>query len=94
MQNGEGQYQEKNALNFRRISNSRNESRNIEAYENLEDYLNMTVENAIIDYYNSEEFEKFKANEEIIEYDKAFYQEKKFSIFEDFGFLRLIKGHY
>ena len=89
MQNGEGQYQEKNALNFRRISNSRNEAGNIEAYENLEEYLNMTIENAIIDYYNSEEFEKFKANEEIIEYDRAFYQEKKFSILEDFGFLRL-----
>ena len=54
----------------------------------------MTIENAIIDYYNSEEFEKFKANEEIIEYDRAFYQEKKFSILEDFGFLRLIKGNY
>ena len=94
MQNGEGQYQEKNALNFRRISNSRNEAGNIEAYENLEEYLNMTIENAIIDYYNSEEFEKFKANEEIIEYDRAFYQEKKFSILESFGFLRLIKGHY
>ena len=94
MQNGEGQYQEKNALNFRRISNSRNEAGNIEAYENLEEYLNMTIENAIIDYYNSEEFEKFKANEEIIEYDRAFYQEKKFSILEDFGFLRLIKGNY
>ena len=40
------------------------------------------------------EFEEFRANEEIIEYDGAFYKEKKFSLLQDYGFLRLIKGHY
>ena len=94
MQNGEGQYQEKNELNFRTIFNSRNEAGNVQAYDNLVEYLNKTVEEVIIDYYNSDEFEEFRANEEIIEYDGAFYKEKKFSLLQDYGFLRLIKGHY
>ena len=65
-----------------------------QAYDNLVEYLNKTVEEVIIDYYNSDEFEEFRANEEIIEYDGAFYKEKKFSLLQDYGFLRLIKGHY
>ena len=94
MQNGEGQYQEKNELNFITILNSRDEAGNVQAYDNLVEYLNKTVEEVIIDYYNSDEFEEFRANEEIIEYDGAFYKEKKFSLLQDYGFLRLIKGHY
>ena len=94
MQNGEGQYQEKNELNFITIFNSRDEAGNVQAYNNLVEYLNKTVEEVIIDYYNSEEFDEFRANEEIIEYDGAFYKEKKFSLLQDYGFLRLIRGHY
>ena len=54
----------------------------------------MTMEEVIIDYYNSDEFENFITNEKIIEFDIEFYKEKKFSILKDFGFLRLIKGKY
>ena len=84
----------KNELNFITILNSRDEAGNVQAYDNLVEYLNKTVEEVIIDYYNSDEFEEFRANEEIIEYDGAFYKEKKFSLLQDYGFLRLIKGHY
>ena len=94
MKNGEGQSQEKNALNFITIFNSRNEAGNIQAYDRLVEYLNMTMEEVIIDYYNSKEFENFITNEKIIEFDIEFYKEKKFSILKDFGFLRLIKGKY
>ena len=52
----------------------------------------MTAEEIVIEFYNSDEFKKFKTNKEIIEMDKAFFQEKKFSLLEDFGFLKLIKG--
>ena len=94
MQNKEGQHQEKNALNFSRIFKLRNKAGNLQAYDNLVEYLNKTMEEAIKDYYTSDEFKNFIANEEIIEYDKAFYKEKKFSILQDYGFLRLIKGQY
>ena len=94
MQNKEGQNQEKNALNFSRIFKLRNKAGNLQAYDNLVEYLNKTMEEVIKDYYNSDEFKNFIANEEIIEYDKAFYKEKKFSILQDYGFLRLIKGQY
>ena len=72
----------------------RNKAGNIQTYDNLVEYLNKTMEEAIKDYYTSDEFKNFIANEEIIEYDKAFYKEKKFSILQDYGFLRLIKGQY
>ena len=94
MQNKEGQNQEKNALNFSRIFKLRNKAGNLQAYDNLVEYLNKTMEEAIKDYYTSDEFKNFIANEEIIEYDNAFYKEKKFSILQDYGFLRLIKGQY
>ena len=94
MQNKEGQHQEKNALNFSRIFKLRNKAGNLQAYDNLVEYLNKTMEEVIKDYYTSDEFKNFIANEEIIEYDKAFYKEKKFSILQDYGFLRLIKGQY
>lgn len=94
MQNKEGQNQEKNALNFSRIFNLRNKAGNLQAYDNLVEYLNKTMEEVIKDYYTSDEFKNFITNEEIIEYDKAFYKEKKFSILQDYGFLRLIKGQY
>ena len=94
MQNKEGQNQEKNALNFSRIFKLRNKAGNLQAYDNLVEYLNKTMEEVIKDYYTSDEFKNFIANEEIIEYDKAFYKEKKFSILQDYGFLRLIKGQY
>ena len=94
MQNKEGQNQEKNALNFSRIFKLRNKAGNLQAYDNLVEYLNKTMEEAIKDYYTSDEFKNFITNEEIIEYDKAFYKEKKFSILQDYGFLRLIKGQY
>ena len=54
----------------------------------------MTAEEIVIEFYNSDEFKKIKTNKEIIEMDKAFFQEKKFSLLEDFGFLKLIKGQY
>ena len=94
MQNKEGQNQEKNALNFSRIFKLRNKAGNLQAYDNLVEYLNKTMEEVIKDYYTSDEFKNFIANEEIIEYDKAFYKEKKFSILQDYGFLRLNKGQY
>lgn len=94
MEKGNGQNQKKNAENFATIFNSRNEAGNIQAYENLINFLNKTVEDVIRDFYHSDEFEKFKLDEEIQKYDDAFYQEKKFRILQDFGFLTLIKGDY
>jgi hypothetical protein len=92
MKNGDQHLQEKNRLNFIKIFNSKNEAGNIQAYDKFVEYLNMTAEEIVIEFYNSDEFKKFKTNKEIIEMDKAFFQEKKFSLLKDFGFLKLIRG--
>ena len=94
MQNGNGQNQIKNGDNFITIFNSKNQAGNIEAYEELIKFLNLTAEEVINKYYASQEFENFKSKSEIIAYDDAFFKEKKFSLLEDGGFIRLIKGNY
>lgn len=60
-------------------------------YDNLKKYLNMTMEDYIIIYYDTEEFKKFCADEKIQFYEKEFIKEKKFPMLEKYGFLRLIK---
>ena len=94
IQNGNGQNQIKNGDNFITIFNSKNQAGNIEAYEELIKFLNLTAEEVINKYYASQEFENFKSKSEIIAYDDAFFKEKKFSLLEDGGFIRLIKGNY
>ena len=94
MQNGNGQYQIKNGENFITILNSKDHAGNIEAYEELVNFLNSTVEEVINKYYASQEFENFKSKSEIIAADNAFFKEKKFSLLQNGGFIRLIKGDY
>ena len=94
MQNGNGQYQIKNEENFNTILNSKNQAGNIEAYEELIKFLNLTAEEVINKYYASQEFENFKSKSEIIAADNAFFKEKKFSLLKNGGFIRLIKGDY
>ena len=94
MENGNGQYQKKNASIFTMILNEKELASKKKEYEELVDCLNMTVEDAIKKFYFSEEFEHFRINLEIKEYDDAFKKEKKFSLLENFGFLKLIKNQY
>ena len=61
--------------------------------QNLKKYLNMTVEEYIKIYYETKEFKKFCDEEKIKYYDEEFIKEKKFSILEKYGFLKLIKMH-
>ena len=94
MENGNGQYQKKNASIFTMILNEKELASKKKEYEELVDCLNMTVEDAIKKFYFSEEFEHFRLNHEIKEYDESFKKEKKFSLLENFGFLKLIKNQY
>ena len=94
MQNGNGQYQIKNGENFITILNSKDHAGNIEAYEDLIKFLNLTAEEVINKYYASQEFENFKSKSEIIAADNTFFKEKKFSLLQNRGFIKLIKGDY
>ena len=82
---------QKNVDLFNRILNSTN-YQDQEAYDELINYLNKTGEEIIMEFYDSQEFEKFK--EENKEDGEAFRQEKKFSFMENYGFLKLIKNNY
>jgi len=82
---------QKNVELFNRIENSTN-YQDQEAYDELINYLNKIGEEIIMEFYDSQEFKKFK--EENKEDDEAFKQEKKFSFMENYGFLKLIKNNY
>ena len=82
---------QKNVDLFNMISNSTNYQNQL-AYDELINYLNKTGEEIIMEFYDSQEFEKFK--EENKEDGEAFRQEKKFSFMENYGFLKLIKNNY
>ena len=82
---------QKNVDLFNMILNSTNYQNQL-ANDELIDYLNKTGEEIIVEFYDSQEFEKFK--EENKEDGEAFRQEKKFSFMENYGFLKLIKNNY
>ena len=66
---------------------------NPQAYDDLIEYLNKTVEEIIIEFYNgTDEFKKFKKENE--QANRAFIKEKNFSFMENYGFLKLIKNQY
>lgn len=83
----------RNAKLFAKIDEYTGEKNN-EAYDALKRFLDQTVRDTIIEYYDSEEFEKFSREEEIIENDKAFFKEKGFHLLEKYGFLNLIENKY
>ena len=60
-------------------------------FENLKKYLNMTMEDYMKIYYDTEEFQKFCDDEKIKFYEEEFIKEKKFPILQKYGFLKLIK---
>ena len=82
---------QKNVDLFNRISNSTN-YQNQEAYNELTTYLSKTGEEIIMEFYDSQDFQKFKEKNK--EDDENFKQEKKFSFMENYGFLKLIKNDY
>ena len=60
-------------------------------FDNLKKYLNMSMEEYIKIYYNTNEFKKFCKEEKIKYYEEEFIKEKKFPMLKDYGFLKLIK---
>ena len=83
-------------------SNQKKNKENIEFIEKIGEtqnnakelinFLNMTMEESISIFYKSEQFYKFKNSAQAQINDNKFYNEKKFSLLEDNGFIFLIKN--
>ena len=86
---------EKNDEIFKKIDACTN-ALNPQAHDKLKEYLNKTVKEVIIEFYGTDEFKKFKKENE--KDNRAFIQEKKFSFMENDGetngFLKLILNNY
>lgn len=84
--------QKKNKENIETIENKiYKENKN--ANKDLLEFLNSSMEDSIKTFYESEQFQKFKNNEQTRLNDAKFVQEKSFSLLSDNGFIHLIKNY-
>ncbi len=84
--------QKKNKENIEIIENKiYKENKN--ANQDLLEFLNSSMEDSIKTFYKSEQFQKFKNNDQTKLNDAKFEQEKNFSLLEDNGFIHLIKNY-
>ena len=60
--------------------------------DDLIEFLNMTMEQSMYMFYQSEQFLTFKNSTQAKINDNKFYKEKKFSLLEENGFVFLIKN--
>ena len=90
-------------INGNRSSNQKKNKENIELVEkmgeqynnsndDLIEFLNMTMEQSIYMFYKSEQFLNFKNSTQAKINDNKFFNEKKFSLLENNGFIYLIKN--
>jgi hypothetical protein len=87
-------YQKENVINIKKIFDYIESHGNEKKFEKIISFLNMTLENAYIDFYQSTIFFRF-ANEEItLIRDKQFKIVYGFSLLEKYGFLRMLKLYY
>ena len=87
-------YQKENVINNKKIFDYIESHGNAKKFEKIISFLNMTLENAYIDFYQSTIFFRF-ANEEItLIRDKQFKIVYGFSLLEKYGFLRMLKLYY
>lgn len=92
-------------INSIKSSNQKKNKENIDIIENiiykqnknanhdLLDFLNSSMEDSIKTFYKSEQFQKFKNNQQTQLNDSKFEQEKNFSLLKDNGFIYLIKNY-
>jgi hypothetical protein len=84
--------QKKNKENIETIENKiYKENKN--ANKDLLQFLNSSMEDSIKIFYESEQFQKFKNNDQTRLNDAKFVQEKSFSLLADNGFIHLIKNY-
>lgn len=87
---GSRQYNNKLLLEF--IERNEQKSKDKNVYKELINYLNKTLENALLDFYeNKNEFNIIKQDKDCIFYDNFFKKETGISLLEKNGFLEIIK---
>ena len=62
-----------------------------EKYENIKSFFSMSLERAYEIYYESKDFENYAADPKSIELDKEFKAQKKDSLLEKYGFIKMCK---
>jgi len=92
--NQKNKYQKKNEIDLRKILDYIEICENSKKFEKISSFLEMTLENAYIKFYESGIFFKFANDDETLERDKVFKKIYRFSLLEKYGFLKLIKKYY
>ena len=88
----ENNRQNNNRLLIEYIFKNENQNKDKEAYQEIVFFLNNSLENAFLDFYeNKNEFERINNDEDCIFYDKFFKKETGISLLEKNGFLKVIQ---
>ena len=88
----ENNRQNNNRLLIEYIFKNENKNKDKEAYQELVFFLNNSLENAFLDFYeNKNEYERINNDEDCIFYDKFFKKETGISLLEKNGFLKAIQ---
>ena len=88
----ENNRQNNNRLLIEYIFKNENKNKDKEAYQELVFFLNNSLENAFLDFYeNKNEYERINNDEDCIFYDKFFKKETGISLLEKNGFLKVIQ---
>ena len=86
------QYNNEKLIIFMEDNESRAEDKN--AYKEMMQFLNNTLEEAMMQFYNEEEeFDKIKSNSKAIYFDRYYKIETGISLLEKYGFLEAIKKY-
>ena len=81
-----------NELLIRYIEENERVARDKEVYIDLINFLNNSVENELITYYNNKsEYENLKNDDKCKEFDKSFLSETGVSLLERNGFIRILR---
>ena len=86
------QYNNEKLIIFMEDNESRAEDKN--AYKEMMQFLNNTLEEAMMQFYNEEEeFDKIKNDSKAINFDRYYRRETGISLLEKYGFLEAIKKY-
>jgi len=90
---GECSYQKRNKERIEAILKFIDESEDKSIYEEVKSFFNMTLEEAYVLFFQSEEFKEFQEDEKVITIDEEVKVVNGVSLREKYGFIQLIKSH-
>ncbi len=92
-ENSKNSLQKKNKKTIEEILNFISECEDDSKYEEVRAFFKMSLEDAYELYYQNEAFKKYAEDEKSIYLDQEFKAQNRFSLLENYGFIKIVKMH-